>query len=176
MLPVMSAVHLKMNVAVITLPKPKNSIHIDVAHHNQNSIHIDVAHHNTHVEVAHHNAHIDIAHHNTHVKVAHHNTHVEVAHHNTHVEVAHHNHIDINYNNTHINIHIVVTHPDVRIHLAIRLIVNANLPLSHLLDQAHIRAHHSIAHLDPPPDPHLEEDLHLKEDPQHKVILLFIDY
>ena len=122
MLPVMSAVHLKMNVAVITLPKPKNSIHIDVAHHN------------------------------------------------THVEVAH---IDVNHNNTHINIHIVVTHPDVRIYLAVRLIANANLqdlPLSHLLDQAHIRAHHSIAHLDPPPDPHLEED------PQHKVILLFIDY
>jgi len=148
MLPVMSAVHLKMNVAVITLPKPKNSIHIDVAHHNQNSIHIDVAHHNTHVEVAHHNAH------------------VEVAHHNTHVEVAHHNHIDVNHNNTHINIHITV-----------RLIANANLqdlPLSHLLDQAHIRAHirahHNIAHLDPPPDPHLEED------PQHEVILLFIDY
>ena len=116
MLPVMSAVHLKMNVVVITLPKPKNSIHIDVAHHNQNSIHIDVAHHNTHVEVA------------------------------------HHNHIDVNHNNTHINIHIVVTHPDVRIHLAVRLIANANLqdlPLSHLLDQAHIRAHHSIAHLDP---------------------------
>jgi len=134
MLPVMSAVHLKMNVAVITLPKPKNSIHIDVAHHNQNSIHIDVAHHTTHVEVA---------------------------------------HIDVNHNNTHINIHIVVAHPDVRIHLAVRLIVNANLqdlPLSHLLDQAHIRAHHSIAHLDPPPDPHLEED------PQHEVILLFIDY
>src|SRR2546423_10304934 len=137
MLPVMAAVHLKMNVAVITLPKPKNSIHIDVAHHNQNSIHIDVAHHNTHVEVA------------------------------------HHNHIDVNHNNTHINIHIVVTHPDVRIHLAVRLIANVNLqdlPLSHLLDQAHIRAHHSIAHLDPPPDPHLEED------PQHEVILLFIDY
>src|SRR6185295_1477789 len=98
-------VHLKMNVAVITLPKPKNSIHIDVAHHNQNSIHIDVAHHN------------------------HHNTHIEVAHHNAHVEVAHHNHIDINHNNTHINIHI-----------AVRLIANANLqdlPLSHLLDQAH---------------------------------------
>src|SRR6266511_3926923 len=134
----MSAVHLKMNVAVITLPKPKNSIHIDVAHHNQNSIHIDVAHHNTHVEVAHHNAHIDV-----------------------------------NHNNTHINIHIVVAHPDVRIHLAVRLIANANLqdlPLSHLLDQAHIRAHHSIAHLDPPPDPHLEEDS------QHEVILLFIDY
>src|ERR1043166_6558425 len=106
MLPVMSAIHLKMNVAIITLPKPKNSIHIDVAHHNQNSIHIDVAHHNTHVEVAHHN---------------------------THVEVAHHNHIDVNHNNTHINIHI-----------AVRLIANANLqdlPLSHLLDQAHIRAH-----------------------------------
>ena len=151
----MSAVHLKMNVAVITLPKPKNSIHIDVAHHNQNSIHIDVAHHNTHVEVAHHNAH------------------VEVTHHNTHVEVAYHNHINVNHNNTHINIHIVVAHPDVRIHLAVRLIANANLqdlPLSHLLDQAHIRAHHSIAHLDPPPDPHLEED------PQHEVILLFIDY
>ena len=148
----MSAVHLKMNVAVITLPKPKNSIHIDVAHHNQNSIHIDVAHHNTHVEVAHHNAHIDVPHHNTHVEVA---------------------HIDVNHNNTHINIHIVVAHPDVRIHLAVRLIANANLqdlPLSHLLDQAHIRAHHSIAHLDPPPDPHLEED------PQHEVILLFIDY
>ena len=131
----MSAVHLKMNIAVITLPKPKNSIHIDVAHHN---------------------------------------THVEVAHHNAHVEVAHHNHIDVNHNNTHINIHIiVVTHPNVRIHLAVRLIANANLqdlPLSHLLDQAHIRAHHSIAHLDPPPDPHLEED------PQHEVILLFIDY
>src|SRR5437588_12640012 len=155
MLPVMSAVHLKMNVAVITLLKPKNSIHIDVAHHNQNSIHIDIAHHNTHVEVTHHNAHID------------------VPHHNTHVEVTHHNHIDVNHNNTHINIHIVVTHPDVRIHLAVRLIVNANLqdlPLSHLLDQAHIHAHHSIAHLDPPPDPHLEED------PQHEVILLFIDY
>src|SRR5436190_15147314 len=170
MLPVMSAVHLKMNVAVITLPTPKNSIHIDVAHHNQNSIHIDVAHHNTHVEVAHHNAHIDVAHHNTHVEVAHHNAHVEVAHHNTHIEVAH---IDVNHNNTHINIHIVVAHPDVRIHLAVRLIANANLqdlPLSHLLDQAHIRAHHSIAHLDPPPDPHLEED------PQHEVILLFIDY
>src|SRR5213082_1513869 len=138
MLPVMSAVHLKMNVAVITLPKPKNSIHIDVAHHNQNSIHIDVTHHNTHIEVAHHNAHIDVNHHNTHV-----------------------------------NIHIVVIHPDVRIHLAVRLIANANLqdlPLLHLLDQAHIRAHHSIAHLDPPPDPHLEED------PQHEVILLFIDY
>src|SRR5881392_4150330 len=152
MLPVMSAVHLKMNVAVITLPKPKNSIHIDVAHHNQNSIHIDVAHHNTHVEVAHHNAHIEVAHHNTHVEVA---------------------HIDVNHNNTHINIHIVVAHPDVRIHLAVRLIANANLqdlPLSHLLDQAHIRAHHSIAHLDLPPDPHLEED------PQHEVILLFIDY
>src|SRR2546426_8455990 len=137
MLPVMSAVHLKMNVAVITLPKPKNSIHIDVTHHNQNSIHIDVAHHNTHVEVA------------------------------------HYNHIDVNHNNTHINTHIVVAHPDVRIHLAVRLIVNANLqdlPLSHLLNQAHIRAHHSIAHLDPPPDPHLEED------PQHEVILLFIDY
>src|SRR5438067_3019741 len=161
MLPVMSAVHLKMNVAVITLPKPKNSIHIDVAHHNQNSIHIDVAHHNTHVEVAHHNAHID------------------VAHHNTHVEVAQHNHIDVNHNNTHINIHIVVAHPDVRIHLAVRLIANANLqvlPLSHLLDQAHIRAHHSIAQLDPPPDPHLEEDPHLEKDPQHEVILLFIDY
>src|SRR2546430_17306302 len=143
MLPVMSAVHLKMNVAVITLPKPKNSIHIDVAHHNQNSIHIDVAHHNTHVEIAHHNAHID---------VPHHNTHVEVAYHNAHVEVAHHNHINVNHNNTHINIHIVVTHPDVRIHLAVRLIANANLqdlPLSHLLNQAHIRAHHSIAHLDP---------------------------
>ena len=129
----MPAVHLKMNVAVITLPKPKNSIHIDVAHHN---------------------------------------THVEVAHHNTHVEVAHHNHIDVNHNNTHINIHIVVAHPDVRIHLAVRLIANANLqdlPLSHL-DQAHIRAHYSIAHLDFPPDPHLEED------PQHEVILLFIDY
>ena len=115
-------------------PKPKNSIHIDVAHHN---------------------------------------THVEVAHHNTHVEVAHHNHIDVNHNNTHINIHIVVAHPNVRIHLAVRLIANANLqdlPLSHLLDQAHIRAHHNIAHLDPPPDPHLEED------PQHEVILLFIDY
>src|SRR5207253_4612784 len=155
MLSVMSAVHLKMNVAVITLPKPKNSIHIDIAHHNQNSIHIDVAHHNTHVEVAHHNAHIDIPHHNT------------------HVEVAHHNHIDVNHNNTHINIHIVVAHPDIRIHLAVRLIANANLqdlPLSHLLDQAHIRAHHSIAHLDSPPDPHLEED------PQHEVILLFIDY
>src|SRR3989442_2723420 len=155
MLPVMSAVHMKMNVSVITLPKPKNSIHIDVAHHNQNSIHIDVAHHNTHVEVAHHNAHIDVPHHNTHVEVAHHNAHVEVAHHNTHVEVAHHNHIDVNY-----------AHPDVRIHLAVRLIANANLqdlPLSHL-DQAHIRAHHSIVHLDPPPDPHLEED------PQHKVI------
>src|SRR6266511_3896349 len=155
MLPVMSTVHVKMNVTVITLPKPKNSIHIDVAHHNQNSIHIDVAHHNTHVEVTHHNAHID------------------VAHHNIHVEVTHHNHIDINHNNTHINIHIVVTHPDVRIHLAVRLIANANLqdlPLSHLLDQAHIRTHHSIAHLDPPPDPHLEED------PQHEVILLFIDY
>src|SRR5256885_15642318 len=122
-----------MNVTVITLPKPKNSIHIDVAHHNQNSIHIDVPHHNTHVEVAHHNAH------------------VEVAHHNTHVEVAHHNHIDVNYNNTHINIHIVVTHPDVRIHLAIRFIASANLQdlsLSHF-DQAHIRAHHSIVHLDP---------------------------
>ena len=135
MLPVMSAVHLKMNVTVITLPKPKNSIHIDVAHHN------------THVEVAHHNAHIDIAHHNTHV---------EVAHHNAHVEVAHHNHIDVNHNNTHINIHIVVVHPNVRIHLAVCLIANANLqdlPLSHLLDQAHICAHHSIAHLDPPPDP-----------------------
>src|SRR5881227_1059812 len=131
MLPVISAVHLKMNVTVITLPKPKNSIHIDVAHHNQNSIHIDVAHHNTHVEVA------------------------------------HHNHIDINHNNTHINIHIVVAHPDVRIHLAVRLIANANLqdlPLSHLLNQAHIRAHHSIAHLDPPPDPHLEENPHLEED------------
>ena len=83
-----------------------------------------------------------------------------------HVKVAHHNHIDVNHNNTHINIHI-----------AVRLIANANLqdlPLSHLLDQAHIRAHirahHSIAHLDPPPDPHLEED------PQHEVILLFIDY
>src|SRR6184192_2068794 len=91
----------------------------------------------------------------------------------THVEVAHHNHIDVNHNNTHINIYIIVAHPDVRIHLAVRLIANANLqdlPLSHLLDQAHIRAHHSIAHLDPPPDPHLEED------PQHKVILLFIDY
>src|SRR3989440_7454750 len=116
MLPVMSAVHLKMNVAVITLPKPKNSIHIDVAHHN---------------------------------------------------------HINVNHNNTHINIHIVVVHLDVRIHLAVRLIANANLqdlPLSHLLDQAHIRAHHSIAHLDPPPDSHLEED------PQHEVILLFIDY
>ena len=145
MLPVMPAVHLKMNVAVITLPKPKNSIHIDVAHHNQNSIHIDVAHHNQS------NIHIDVAHHNTHVEVAHHNAHVEVAHHNTHVEVAHHNHIDV---------------------FAVRLIANANLqdlPLSHL-DQAHIRAHHSIAHLDPPPDPHLEED------PQHEVILLFIDY
>src|ERR1044071_7898562 len=141
MLPVMSAVHLKMNVAVITLPKPKNSIHIDVAHHDQNSIHIDVAHHNTHVEVTHHNAHIDIRHHNTHVEVAHHNAHVEVAHHNTHVEVAHHNHIDVNHNNTHINIHI-----------AVRLIANVNLQdllLSHLLDQAHIRAHHSIAHLAP---------------------------
>src|SRR2546430_13866275 len=161
MLPVMSAVHLKMNVTVITFPKPKNSIHIDVAHHNQNSIHIDVAHHNTHVEVAHHNAHIDVAHHNTHVEVAHHNAHVEVA------------HINVNHNNTHINIHIVVTHPDVRIHLAVRLIANAHLqdlPLSHFLDQAHIRAHHSIAHLDPPPDSHLEED------PQHEVILLFIDY
>src|SRR3989440_1190886 len=122
MLPVMSAVHLKMNVAVITLPKPKNSIHIDVAHHN---------------------------------------------------------HININHNNTHINIHIVVAHPNVRIHLAVHLIANANLqdlPLSHLLDQAHIRAHHSIAHLDPPPDPHPEEDPHLEEDPQHEVILLFIDY
>ena len=154
----MSAVHLKMNVTVITLPKPKNSIHIDVAHHN------------THVEVTHHNAHIDIPHHNTHIEVTHHNAHVEVAHHNTHIEVAH---IDVNHNNTHINIHIVVAHPDVRIHLAVRLIANANLqdlPLSHLLDQAHIRAHHSIAHLDPPPDPHLEED------PQHEVILLFIDY
>ena len=130
MLPVMSAVHLKMNVTIITLPKPKNSIHIDVAHHN------------THVKVAHHNAHIDVTHHNTHVKVAHHNT---------HVEVAHHNHIDINHNNTHINIHIVIAHPNVRIYLAVRLITNANLqdlPLSHL-DQAHIRAHHSIAHLDP---------------------------
>ena len=100
MLPVMPAVHLKMNVAVITLPKPKNNSHIDVAHHN----HIDV------------------------------------------------NHID----------------------LAVRPIANANLlnqdlPLSHL-DQAHIRAHHSIAHLNPPPDPHLEED------PRHEVILLFIDY
>src|SRR6266487_1335429 len=170
MLPVMSAVHLKMNIAVITLPKPKNSIHIDVTHHNQNSIHIDVAHHNTHVEVTHHNAHID---------VAHHNAHVEVTHHNTYVEVAHYNHIDVNHNNTHINIHIVVAHPNVRIHLAVRLIANANLqdlPLSHLLDQTHIRAHHSIAHLDPPPDPHLEEDLHLEEDPQHEVILLFIDY
>src|SRR5881628_403255 len=155
MLSVMSAVHLKMNVTVITLPKPKNSILIDVAHHNQNSIHIDVAHHNTHIEVTHHNAHI------------------EVAHHNTHVEVAHHNHIGVNHNNTHINIHIVIAHPDVRIYLAVCLIANANLqdlPLSHLLDQAHIRAHHSIAHLDPPPDPHLEED------PQHEVILLFIDY
>src|SRR6266511_1822579 len=134
MLPVMSAVHLKMNVTVITLLKPKNSIHIDVAHHNQNSIHIDVAHHNTHVEVA---------------------------------------HIDVNHNNTHINIHIVVAHPDVRMHLAIRLIANANLqdlPLSHLLDQAHIRTHHSIAHLVSSPDPHLEED------PPHEVILLFIDY
>src|SRR2546423_1720261 len=164
MLPVMSAVHLKMNVAVITLPKPKNSIHIDVTHYNQNSIHIDIAHHN---------AHIDVSHHNTHVEVAHHNAYVEVTHHNTHVEVAHHNHIDVNHNNTHINIHIVVAHPDVRIHLAVRLIANANLqdlPLSHLLDQAHIRAHHSIAHLDPPPDPHLKEDL------QHEVILLFIDY
>src|SRR5881227_128744 len=152
MLPVMSAVHLKMNVAVITLPKPKNSIHIDVAHHNQ------------HVEVAHHNAHIDVPHHNTHVEVAHHNAHVEVA------------HIDVNHNNTHINIHIVVAHPDVRIHLTVRLIANANLqdlPLSHLLDQAHIRAYHSIAHLDPPPDPHLKEDPHLEEDPQHEVILLF---
>src|ERR1043165_9292621 len=111
MLPVMPTVHLKMNVAVITLPNPKNT---DVAHHNQNSSHIDVAHHN------------------------------------------------------HSNITHVV---DVRI-LAVRLIANANLqdlPLSHL-DQAHIRAHHSIAHLNPPPGPHLEED------PQHEVILLFIDY
>ena len=116
MLPVMPAVHLKMNVAVITLPKPKNSIHIDVAHHNQNNIHIDVNQNNTHIEVA------------------------------------HHNHIDVN-------------------HIVVRPIANANqdLPLSHL-DQAHIRAHHSIAHLDPPPDPHLEED------PRHEVILLFIDY
>ena len=146
MLPVMPAVHLKMNVAVITLPKPKNNSHIDVAHHNQNSIHIDVAHHNQS------NIHIDVAHHNTHVEVAHHNAHVEVAHHNTHVEVAHHNHIDVN-------------------HIVVRPIANANqdLPLSHL-DQAHIRAHHSIAHLNPPPDPHLEED------PRHEVILLFIDY
>src|ERR1051325_1635407 len=138
MLPMMPTVHLKMNVAVITLPNPKNT---DVAHHNQSNIHIDVAHHNTHIEVAHHNAH------------------VEVAHHNTHVKVAHHNHIDVT--------HVV----DVRI-LAVRLIANANLqdlPLSHL-DQAHIRAHHSIAHLNPPPGPHLEED------PQHEVILLFIDY
>src|SRR5437868_12059710 len=122
MLPVMSAVHLKMNVAVITLSKPKNSIHIEVAHHN---------------------------------------VHVEVAHHNTHVEVAHHNHIDVNHNNTHINIHIVVAHPDIRIHLAVHLIANTNLqdlPLSHL-DQAYIRAHHSIAHLDPPPDPHLDSHL-----------------
>src|ERR1043166_1998697 len=129
MLPVMPTVHLKMNVAVITLPNPKNT---DVAHHNQNSIHIDV-------EVAHHNAHVEVAHHNTHV--------------------AHHNHIDVT--------HVV----DVRI-LAVRLIANANLqdlPLSHL-DQAHIRAHHSIAHLNSPPGPHLEED------PQHEVILLFIDY
>src|ERR1041384_792761 len=128
MLSVMPTVHLKMNVAVITLPNSKNT---DVAHHNQNSIHIDVAHHNTHVEVAHHN---------------------------THVKVAHHNH-DVT--------HVI----NVRI-LAVRLIANANLqdlPLSHL-DQAHIRAHHSIAHLNPPPGPHLEED------PQHEVILLFIDY
>src|SRR6185437_14151867 len=144
MLPVMSAVHLKMNVAVITLPKPKNSIHIDVAHHNQDSIHIDVAHHNQnsiHIDVAHHNTHVEVALHNAHIDVPHYNTHVEVAHHNTHVEVAHHNHIDVNHNNTHINIHI-----------AVRLIANANLqdlPLSHLLDQAHIRAHHNITHLDP---------------------------
>src|ERR1044071_3449708 len=127
MLPVMPTVHLKMNVAVITLPNPKNT---DVAHHNQNSIEVEVAHHNAHVEVAYHNTH-----------------------------VAHHNHIDVT--------HVV----DVRI-LAVRLIANANLqdlPLSHL-DQAHIRAHHSIAHLNPPPGPHLEED------PQHEVILLFIDY
>lgn len=129
-----------------------------------------------------------IAKNNTQIDVAHHNQNIDVAHHNhTHIEVAHHNHIDFNHNdfNTHIevaphnqnNIYIVVAHPDVRIHLTVRRIANANLldqvlPLSQYLaldqDQAH--AHHSIAHLDPPPDPHLEED------PQHEVILLFIDY
>src|ERR1041385_7417130 len=116
MLPVMPTVHLKMNVAVITLPNSKNT---DVAHHNQNSIHIDVAHHNQS------NIHIDVTHHNTHVEVevAHHNAHVEVAHHNTHVKVAHHNHIDVT--------HVV----DVRIHLAVHLIANANLQdlFSHIL-------------------------------------------
>src|SRR6185436_1066208 len=122
---------------------------------------------------------VEVTHHNAHIEVTYHNTYIEVAHHNTHVEVAHHNHIDVNHNNTHINIHIVVAHPDVRIHLAVRLIANVNLqdlPLSHLLDQAHIRAHHSIAHLDHPSNPHLEKDPYLEEDSQHEVILLFIDY